>query len=518
MMPDGDRAGPGLSGPALADPGRRRPGENGQTNALGGADGAGRDARPANILAALRSGTAAQALTFIVFREELTKKWPEGLEARPVVLDPDRLAPTENPTDVIEVFVSVPASGNWPAITHHPILAVLKAARDQQLLILEVSMPMPTPVAEYHDRIWARVRVGLRDAEIRRLPTFLGAVEGRIQNLAAVSCDAWVRTVPGARLRVLVAARPAKAAASPGAGAAPPARKVVLRPGMTSRRSKPAPPAGVVPLPEASAGRGRPVLASDIDVVACVTRARSADPQIRDWRVLALCADARAGVEADILGWMGRCWPGMRLAGLSYAVLHGTAVLLMLVHQPDGRIGLKGDFDLLTRKFTEIHVTVLYNEWQSPQQLGLVADEPLLGVHIDAPDQPGSLLDTLDSLYKTLNSFLPGERDLGNSVWHAFLRVAAWSSSRLMIRLAATQEEVKDWDRATFEEIERLTRQRAIQAAAVRRAAGLTGDRQGAPEDTVISVSLVRFPEKPGRTTNADPAGASTGRPADSPE
>lgn len=518
MMHDGDWPAPDATrraGLAPSGQSRRRPGGNGETDALAGADGAGRDSRPANILAALRSGTAAQALTFIVFREELTKKWPEGLEARPVVLDPDRLAPTENPADVIEVFVSIPASGNWPAITHHPILAVLKAARDQQLLVLEVTMPMPTPVAEYHDRIWARVRVGLRDAEIRRLPAFLGAVEGRIRNLAAVSCDAWVRTVPGARLRVLVAARPAKTAASPGRATARPGPTVAARPGMVSRRSKPAPPAGVVPSPEASAGRGRPVLASDIDVVACVTRARAADPKIRDWRVLALCADARAGGEADILGWMGQCWPGMRLAGLTYAVLHGTAVMLMLVHQPDGRIGIKGDSDLLTRKFRQVHVAVLYDEWQSPQQLGLVADEPLLGVHIDAPDQPGSLLDTLDSLYKTLNSFLPGERDLGNCVWHAVLRVAAWSTSRLMIRLAATDEEVKDWDRTTFEEIERLTRQRAIQAAAVRRAAGLTGDRQGAPEDTVVSVSLVRFPEKPGRTANADPAGA--GRPADGP-
>ena len=92
------------------------------------------------------------------------------------------------------------------------------------------------------------------------------------------------------------------------------------------------------------------------------------------------------------------------------------------------------------------------------------------------------------------------------------MRVTSWSTSRLTIRLPATRGEVKGWDRAKFEEIERLTRQRAIRAAALRRAASLTGDRLGAPEDTVISVSLVHFPQKPAEETDpaegTDPAGS----------
>jgi hypothetical protein len=53
---------------------------------------------------------------------------------------------------------------------------------------------------------------------------------------------------------------------------------------------------------------------------------------------------------------------------------------------------------------------------------------------------------------------------------------------------------VGSWNRAKFEEIERLTRQRAIRAAAARQAASLTGDKLGTPEATVISVGLVRMP------------------------
>jgi hypothetical protein len=420
------------------------------------------DAPPPNLLALLRSGTANQALTFVVFREEPDPKWAEGLDVRPVALAPDRLAPMENAADEVDVFVSVPPKPDWPVIAQHPIMAVLKAARGQRLMVLEASLPVPPPAGADRDRIWARVRVGLRDGEIWRLPTFLDELQERMSDRKYGPCHAWVRTLPDGGLRVVA-----------------------------------------TPAPAAGTGRARPVLASDIDVIARVTGPRPAEPPVRDWRVLALCADARAGIEADILRWMGRCWPGMRLAALSYAVLHGTAVLLLLAHQPDGSTGRKHDLNRLSRHYADANVQVLWNEWQSPQQLGLAPDEPLLGVHIDAPDQPGLLLDTLRSLQETLQATLPatqqgapaGQPDMKNSAWYALTRVTAWSTARLTIRLPTAAEEVRRWDRAKFEEIERLTRQRAIHAAGLRRAASLTGDPLGAPEDTVISVSLIRGPD-----------------------
>jgi len=146
---------------------------------------------------------------------------------------------------------------------------------------------------------------------------------------------------------------------------------------------------------------------------------------------------------------------------------------------------------LLQDAYADAHLAVLLDEWQSREELKPAGAEPLLRVHIDAPDQPGTLLDTLESLYLTLREAVPGHPDMQNSVWHALTLVTAGSTARLTIRLAAHPDEVARWNRSKFEDIERMTRQRAIRAAAERRAASLTGDLLGAPEDTVISVDAV---------------------------
>ena len=146
---------------------------------------------------------------------------------------------------------------------------------------------------------------------------------------------------------------------------------------------------------------------------------------------------------------------------------------------------------LLQDAYADAHLAVLLDEWQSREELKPAGAEPLLRVHIDAPDQPGTLLDTLESLYLTLREAVPGHPDMQNSVWHALTLVTAGSTARLTIRLAAHPDEVARWNRSKFEDIERMTRQRAIRAAAEPRAASLTGDLLGAPEDTVISVDAV---------------------------
>ncbi len=432
-------------------------------------DGLGEDT-PANILALLRSGTAAQALTFIVFREEPAKDWAAKLDRCPIAFDPDRLAPTETASDIVEIFLDVPPSDDWPALDQHPISAVLEAAADRRLLVLEADLPIPCPVAGVSGRTWARVRIGLRDAEIRRLPAFLDAIRQKLTRTWGESgspeitsnrlpCDVWARTVPGGALRA-TARDPASTVAE-----------------------------------EQAVQAGRPsrlVRAPDMDVVTKVAREETAgDPE---WRVIALCADARAGIEWDLLGTMGRTWPGMRLAGLTYAVLHGTAVILMLAHEPDGRTGKRGELESLAEQFPDAHVRIAFDRWQSARQLGYIPDGPLLGVHLNGPDQPGTLIDTLDSLYETIQEMLPNRPEVKHFVWHAVTRVATRSATRMTIRIAGASEEVGSWNRAKFEEIERLTRQRAIRAAAARQAASLTDDKLGTPEATVISVGLVRMP------------------------
>jgi hypothetical protein len=405
---------------------------------------------PANVLALLRGTSAKQALTFIVFREDPAEEWATGpgIESHPAGLDPDRLAPIENALDSVEVFLSVACGQDWPTMGAHPVPAVLRAAAAQRLVVLEADVPVPPPVAEEGHRTWARVRVGLRDDEIRRLPGFLHAIQDEFIR-SEIAGDAWIRTAPGGGLRVLVQESDLKPAES------------------------------------------HLVLASHMDVVAPVPEPGTA-AQAKNWRVVALCADAQTGIEAEILRSIGTLQPGLHLAGLNYAVLHGTSVILMLAHQTDGRTGLTGDFDPLVAKYTDAHLRVLVDGWQNRSQLGEAPDEPLLRVHMKGPDQPETLLDALQSLYVSLCDVIPEQHNLANIAAHALTRVTAGSVTRLTVRLAKESGADK-WSSAKLEEIERSTRQRAVRWAMLRRTTtSPSAGRLGFPEDTVISLGLVR--------------------------
>ncbi len=71
-------------------------------------------------------------------------------------------------------------------------------------------------------------------------------------------------------------------------------------------------------------------MASDLDVVAASGVRIEESETAQSWRVMALGADWRSGVEAEILGALD---PGLRLAGLTSAILHGKVVFLLLGHR-----------------------------------------------------------------------------------------------------------------------------------------------------------------------------------------
>ncbi len=421
--------------------------------------------RPANILALLRSGTAAQAVTFVVFREEPTEEWVTRLAARRVDLDSDRLAPLENTTDIIDIFVSVPRDCEPPALECHPLVEVLAAAAEHHLTVLDAQLPVPSPSSAYTERIWARAQVGLHDGEIGRLPGFLRAVREHVAgNEVANStgrppCDVLVRSGPERPLRVIV----------------------------SSSRTGPA-------------TESRLVLASGMDVVAAVTtpEAQREDSDAKNWRILALSASARIGIERDILDQLSKGSnekQRLRLAGLTYAVLHGTAVIFILAHQPgrhdDPDPGLAG----LQERRADVHLAVLINEWQSAQQLGQAKDEPLLTVRIHAEDRPGTLLDVLTSLNAALRANLQSPPDEQASVvWYALTRVTVGHATRLTARLAIDPREIEHWPDGKLHEIERATRLRAASKAASRRSVNPLDEALGAPEDTVISLDIVKAP------------------------
>jgi len=399
---------------------------------------------PPNLLALLRSGTAREALTFVVFREP-PRDWPPPGGIR-IPIDPDRLPATDDSRAPVDIWVGVPLA--FTALREHALLATLDCAATVGLFLHDMQLPAPPPAAggPSHQCVWSRFRIGLLDDEIRLLGPFLRELRSRLASDGSAS-RVLVRTSSQGSLHELPV------------GGSPPV-----------------------------AGGGRLVLASDLDVVPM------ADHSGGSWRVLAICADAHAGLEYKILDALADRAPGLRLAAISHALLHGTTVLLLLCHQT-GSYGNLRVADVLAEKLPGAGVTVAVDEWQTSAQLGRIGPDPLLRVRARSQDRPGMLLDVLNALRPALRTALPQEGDPYGGVWHALLTLAAGraATARISVRLKVGEDRVRDWDDAEFGGIERDARSRALRATAVRQASGVVdAEEYGAPENTVITVGLIR--------------------------
>jgi hypothetical protein len=456
---------------------------------------------PANVLALLHSGTVGQAVTFVVFREEPTD-WAARVHACELDLDPDRLAPSESVTSTVDVFLGVDAHDRLK-MKDHPLTSVLGAAA-HRLIVLEAQLPVPAPVAGYPSRHWARVRVALRDdKDIKRLAPFLDAIESAAAKTGHQHWVVAVQAVVGGVRRIIT--------------------QPITELTVSARKTGPEPAASPTQEPL--------VLASEMDVVnAAANGEERADA--RTWRVLAICADGRSNIENDIVQKLGDVRRELQLVGLTYALLHGTAVILMLGHDSEGHIGqgsrgaargaplariLRGfkigpgrendDLQIKLRSEPKSkervypalpRLRVLVNEWRSQNQLGRAEDYPLLQVHFRSQDRPGALLNVLASLNKTLNDELPSVKPDDWRVWHAQTQVTAGQAAltRLTVRLHTEHGSVETWGPVNYEEIERKVRTLAVGGVAAASSSSNPIENANAPEDPVISVSLIRAPAR----------------------
>jgi hypothetical protein len=427
--------------------------------------------QPANVLALQRAGTGAQSLTFAVFRDEPKADWdcaPEDVIK--VDLDPGQLAPAEEPTGVVGVFLGLERGQDLLPVSDHPVVAVLRAAAQCRLTVLEVQLPVPAPAAAYADLQWARVQLGLRDGDIGRLAPFLDDM-CQLTEPATDPAGGQPRATPVVGIQTVAEGiprilNPRSAAANPGPAAE-----------------------------QSAAARTELVLASDLDVVAAsgVHQHESADA--KTWRVMAIGADWRGGIESEILNGLDT---ELRLAGLTCARLHGKAVLLVLGHRPGGADGSPapapgGD-----------GVTVYLDTWQSRADLGEAQRNPLLRVHMRTPDRPGATLEILESLRETLQELAPGSLGARDwNVWYARVTLAAGNvaliqlTARLALDPAHTRSAAGDHGRlADFSKIERHALALAAdKIAAARKAGGSPDPGLDVPVDTVVSVGLVNMPD-----------------------
>jgi hypothetical protein len=378
--------------------------------------------RPANLLALLESGTLKQSLTFAVFREQPTADWgsppvntPPDREVMPVQLDFDQLAPTEDLFGMVDIFVGVPSSPELLTVAEHPVTAVLRVAAEQQPLVMEAQMPVPPPARAWTGLQCAWIRVGLRDSDIRCLAGFLHAVRNCITAIrprSPLPGDSYVvavKTVPESELRIL---------------------------------------SGELPAPAGTAGQL--TLARDLDVITAYQAHASESDSDRTWRAMAICANYRSGIESRIAGEVDQ---EMRIAGMTYALLQGKAVVLLLGHQPDGEGADR-------RRRPNANIEVVADLPLAREELGWAGSEPLLEVHVRSPNRPGTTGEVLDAMAVALRKQCSLEPARWN-VWHARTVVTPENLAliRFTLRLSVEPGLVKQWNESSrFEAVERSVR------------------------------------------------------------
>jgi hypothetical protein len=416
--------------------------------------------RPANVLALQRSGTAGQALTFVVFREQPEADWITLPVVSPVDLDPDRLAPTESVTGTIEIFLGFPRDQELMPVNSHPITSTLAAAADHRLSILEVQLPVPAPTSAYPDHYWARVQVAVREFEIMRISPFIESVRKLAHDVREVN--------PNSRTRNPLWITGVKTVADGNARI-------------------------INPPPTVGGSVTGLVLSSDMDVTLSGGISSGESKGAKTWRLLAICADSHNGIENYILQ---KPDAKLRLAGLTYVHLHGKAVILLVGHQPGRRAGRDNLRSSLRNDPKGASIEVCIDQWQSRKELGHAEPQPLLRAHIRSPDRAGGTLDALDSLREILQATAADSDSIQANdwnVWYARIEVAAGNVGRILLtlRLSVDPQVVESWKPSKLDEIEQKARQLAAAKAA--RAAGVYNDSLSPQEDTVISVKPIRY-------------------------
>jgi hypothetical protein len=388
------------------------------------------DPWPADLLGLLRSGTAREALTFLMFRQA-PENWPGEGGVR-VPIDTDRLTPLDESAQPLDIWIGMARDHQFGPMTTHPLVTLADRVRDHGLQLRDIQFPAPPPSAG--ETIWARLCVGIHDSEMGRLGPFLRETRSRLDDDHATK-RLLIRTTPQGSLHEVLAD-----------GAGPRAEH-----------------------------RTSLILASDLDVV-------SVTPDGGRWRVLAICADARPGIEHAILLALGQTAPESRLAALSHAVFHGTTVLFLLCHQREQVDHSSPLADALPR--TGVYVAL--DEWRTSAELGMSLGEPLLQVHARSQDRPGMLVDLLNAVRPALRETLPDQRDAYGAVRYARFTLVAGrtATAGLSIWLRTPRELVADLALATYGQIERDVLLRTLAAAVARQ----PGGSDGAPENTMITV------------------------------
>lgn len=401
-----------------------------------------------NILSMLHVTFGARPMTFLVFRDPPGDAWTRA-DRTDIHLNAGEQASIETPPDEIDIFVGSPATGSAASA----VRKLCGIAADKGLIVLNVRLPEPPPGGD-PGRDWARLRLGLREGESAGLRSLLHAVSAAMTNDPPCrDCHVLVRTARGGRMRFVY----------------PPDR------------------AGTV----AAAAGTRTVRASDLDPVES-TGAR--------YRVLALHATAHIGVERQVFGRLAKTDPDLDLVAITYAILHGTSVFLLLgrVRRRPLRKDRSDVVAALAAAVSEIGVHVDIDQVWKGADLGTAGNAPLLRVLLRTPDRQGALRDVAEALADAL----PDDCRPPMDFWHGVLESGAAPTTTVRLtRQLPPAADLSRWNAGLLRDIEHRTRTGLTRRAAERQARlGGDGADFGAPEDAVVDIRLIKSgaPLRPG--------------------
>ena len=416
---------------------------------------------PVNLLGVLRGTAVGRSATFLVFRDPPRKDWLSAATARDEVgrpvreirsmaADRARLAPMDPPDWVLDVLVGAPDGER--EFADDPLVRIARAAQRANYTLLNVQLPAPPPLQDPAELRWLRLRVGApyrRGDSLRKLVRFLAALDA----LRAEGMRVHLREVPQ-----MESVDATQTAPEDSFDELPGARVPTTDKTVTGR------------------------LVTDHDVRVPAGPADS-------WRLIAVCAQPRAGLLADVLAALHEHAGARALAGAISGMFDGTMVVFLLCRpeaDPLDPAALRQ-----VEEATKAHRTVVrLLDGVPPGPVGAGDPRPLLRVQIRTPDRPGVMQDLL----RELAARLPAA-DGTVDVLYALTPVVDGQalSGRLLVRLPHHPVGDERWTAVDWQDMGRLV------AQAVARASGgpAPADAERTSrlsDDTVVTLDLVRRP------------------------
>ena len=229
-------------------------------------------------------------------------------------------------------------------------------------------------------------------------------------------------------------------------------------------------------------------------------------PDAPTWRIVTAWDEARSNIESDIIHQLPSGLSDFQLMHLNFALLHGIAVLIVLLHDPGVPSVLDNpapDVEAPPRpadapgpayssRAASGFGTVI-NGKVSAEQIGPIISCPLVRIEFRWQDRPGGFLNVLNSINGALKQDPPAIPQEGRTVSYARLHVATGRIAKgdLTVRLHSPAHDGLQWPPALTERMARNISADTVLDAIGHHDPRLSTGYPDRPENPVIRIKLL---------------------------